>query len=267
MDNISVLLQKVRDGAIAPEDAEQELRALYYSDINFALVDTHRRFRKGFAEAIYCPGKSAAQVTAIARELRGASDGNILATRASEEIFAAVRAALPEAVYYPLSRLILLPGEQRPAQGNILVVSAGTADWPVAEEALVTARAMGSRAEALADVGVAGLHRLTAHIDLLLAAQVVIVAAGMDGALPSVVAGLVPRPVIAVPTSVGYGASFQGLAPLLAMLNSCATGVTVVNIDNGFGAGYAAALINLSQMFFQQGPLHHGGDKIPDPSG
>ncbi|MDR1070849.1 MAG: nickel pincer cofactor biosynthesis protein LarB [Gracilibacteraceae bacterium] len=247
MDNILNILQKVRDGELEAAAAERELRALYYSDMGFALVDTHRRYRKGFAEAIYCPGKSAEQVTAIARELRRAGGGNILATRASGEIFAAVRDALPDAVYYPISRLILLPGEQRREQGNVLVVSAGTADWPVAEEALITARAMGCRAESLADVGVAGLHRLMAHIDLLQAARVVIVAAGMDGALPSVVAGLVPRPVIAVPTSVGYGANFQGLAPLLAMLNSCATGVTVVNIDNGFGAGYAAALINMNE--------------------
>ncbi|MDR1603951.1 MAG: nickel pincer cofactor biosynthesis protein LarB [Gracilibacteraceae bacterium] len=245
MDHMLALLQKVEAGEISAPDAERELRALYYRDMEYALVDTHRRRRKGFAEAIYCPGKTAEQVVAIARELRGASDGNVLATRADGEIFAAVRAAMPDAVYYPHSRLILLPGEVGSERGQILVVSAGTADWPVAEEALVTARAMGSRATPLADVGVAGLHRLLAHIDLLRAARVVVVVAGMDGALPSVVAGLVPRPVIAVPTSVGYGANFHGLAPLLAMLNSCATGVTVVNIDNGFGAGYAASLINM----------------------
>jgi NCAIR mutase (PurE)-related protein len=246
MSNILSLLQKLRDGEIETAEAERELRALYYSDMEYALVDTHRRYRKGFAEAIYCPGKSAEQITAIARELRAATDGNVLATRAGKEIYAAVRAVMPDAVYYPHSRLILWPGERQSEHGQILIISAGTSDWPVAEEALITARAMGSRATALTDVGVAGLHRLLSHIELLLAARVLVVVAGMDGALPSVVAGLAPRPVIAVPTSVGYGAGFQGLAPLLAMLNSCATGVTVVNIDNGFGAGYAASLINMS---------------------
>ncbi|MDR1962133.1 MAG: nickel pincer cofactor biosynthesis protein LarB [Gracilibacteraceae bacterium] len=247
MDNLLVLLQKVQNGELDAAEAERAIRALYYSDMEFALVDTHRRSRKGFAEAIYCPGKTTEQIVAIARELRAKTEGNVLATRASAEIFAAVRDAVPEAVYHPLSRLILLPGGRQSERGHILIVSAGTADGPVAEEALVTARAMGNRVTALADAGVAGLHRLLARAELLLSARVIIVVAGMDGALPSVVAGLVPRPVIAVPTSVGYGANFQGLAPLLAMLNSCATGVTVVNIDNGFGAGYAASLINMDR--------------------
>jgi NCAIR mutase (PurE)-related protein len=238
------ILDKVKNGELQTEEALAALQELHYADMGYALLDTHRRFRKGFAEAIYCPGKTVAQVAEIAQRLRESTEGNILATRATEEMYLAVRALVPEAEYHSRSGVILLPSGVQEHYGNILVISAGTADQPVAEEALLTARAMGNKTDILADVGVSGLHRLLSHTDRLQEARVLVVCAGMDGALPSVVAGLVPRPVVAVPTSVGYGANFQGLAPLLAMLNSCATGVMTVNIDNGFGAGYAASLIN-----------------------
>jgi len=238
------LLGAVQDGRLDIKDAMDVLRRLPFEDLGFARVDTHRALRSGFAEVVFCPGKRTEQVVEIMRRL-GEGGGPALATRASAEVYEAVRAALPGAVYHQAARVIVY--QPNPAQlrgGIIMVISAGTADEPVAEEAAVTAEVMGNRVERLYDVGVAGLHRLLAEIERIQRAQVLIVVAGMEGALPSVVGGLVRRPVIAVPTSVGYGASFGGIAALLGMLNSCAAGVTVVNIDNGFGAGYAASMIN-----------------------
>lgn len=238
------LLGAVQDGRLDIKDAMAVLRRLPFDDLGFARVDTHRALRSGFAEVVFCPGKRTEQVVEIMRRL-GEGGGPALATRASAEVYEAVRAALPGAVYHQAARVIVYqPNPAQPRGGIIMVISAGTADEPVAEEAAVTAEVMGNRVERLYDVGVAGLHRLLAEIERIQRAQVLIVVAGMEGALPSVVGGLVRRPVIAVPTSVGYGASFGGIAALLGMLNSCAAGVTVVNIDNGFGAGYAASMIN-----------------------
>jgi NCAIR mutase (PurE)-related protein len=241
---LRALLEGVRQGGVSLDDALATLRRLPFADMGFAQIDTHRSLRRGFPEVVFCPGKRTDHVVAIVERLaRGG--GPVLATRAAPEVYAAVREALPGARYHGLARLIVYEPAPLPKRGGrVLVISAGTADLPVAEEAAVTADVMGNRVERLFDVGVAGLHRLLARLDQLLAASVLIVVAGMEGALPSVVGGLVARPVIAVPTSVGYGASFGGLAALLGMLNSCASGVTVVNIDNGFGAGFAASLIN-----------------------
>jgi len=224
--------------------ALQALRKLPYEDLGFAHLDTHRSLRTGFPEVVFCPGKRIEQVVAIMQQL-AQGRAPLLATRAGPEVFAAVQAVLPAARYNELGRLIIYEANPLPLrQGTVLVITAGTADLPVAEEAAATAEVMGNPVERLFDVGVAGLHRLLGHLEQIQAASVIIVVAGMEGALPSVVGGLVRRPVIAVPTSIGYGASFNGLAALLGMLNSCAAGVTVVNIDNGFGAGYAASLIN-----------------------
>jgi NCAIR mutase (PurE)-related protein len=239
------LLRSVRTNRVTPEEAVERLRHLPYEDMGFARMDNHRALRQGFPEVIFCEGKTVEQVAAIAGRIVE-RHGSLLATRATSTIFDAVRAIAPRAVYHPLSRAIIVK-EARPARprGRILVVSAGTSDIPVAEEAAVTADVLGSRVETRYDVGVAGLHRILDARPSLEAANVVVVAAGMDGVLPSVVGGLVAKPVIAVPTSVGYGASFHGLAALLTMLNSCAAGVAVVNIDNGFGAGVLAHRINV----------------------
>ncbi len=239
------LLEQVQAGDVKVEDALSWLRDLPFEDLGFARVDHHRALRRGVPETVFCQGKMPQQVAAIVERL-AARHKRVLATRADLEAFEAVRAAVPSAVYHPLSRVILV-GEMPPVAPDapyVLVATAGTSDLPVAEEAALTARACGSRVEQLNDVGVSGLHRLLDARLLLQEANVVVVVAGMEGALPSVVGGLVACPVIAVPTSVGYGASFGGLAALLAMLNSCAPGVTVVNIDNGYGAGYSAHLIN-----------------------
>lgn len=215
-------------------------------ELGFAAVDTGREKRQGFAEVVYGAGKTAEQIAAILKTLRAESEGNIMATRVDGKKARTVLAVLPEAHYDEVARIVYVERKVRceDAAHRILVVTAGTSDIPVAEEAALTARLMGNDVKTLYDVGVAGIHRLLAHKDELLAANVVIVVAGMEGALASVVGGLVARPVIAVPTSVGYGASFQGLTALLSMLNSCATGVAVVNIDNGFGAGAMASRIN-----------------------
>lgn len=215
-------------------------------ELGFAAVDTGREKRQGFAEVVYGAGKTAEQIAEILKTLLAESEGNIMATRVDREKARAVCAALPEARYDEVSRIVYIERKALPedAAHRILVVTAGTSDIPVAEEAALTARLMGNDVSTIYDVGVAGIHRLLAHKEELLAANVVIVVAGMEGALASVVGGLVARPVIAVPTSVGYGASFQGLTALLSMLNSCATGVAVVNIDNGFGAGAMASRIN-----------------------
>ncbi len=239
------LLEEVQAGKLPVSAALERLRTLPFEDLGFARVDHHRQLRQGFPEVVFAAGKSVEQIRGILSSLSTRAD-HILVTRLAPEAAAALQPQFPAARYYPDSQALTLSRGEVPDRGRglILVISAGTSDIPVAEEAIVTAQIMGHRAEALYDVGVAGLHRLLAHQKLLAAATCFIVVAGMEGALPSVVGGLVNRPVIAVPTSVGYGASFGGLAALLAMLNSCATGIAVVNIDNGFGAGYLAALIN-----------------------
>ena len=241
---IRALLRDVQQERVAIDAAVERLRRMPFDDMGFARLDTHRALRNGFPEVVLGLGKTPAQIAGIAGEiaLRGSS---LLVTRASREAFEAVREQLPDAVYYEDARIIALPQQDvSPGRGTILIVAAGTSDLPVAEEAARTAELMGNTVDRLYDVGVAGLHRLLGERTRLHTARVIVVVAGMEGALPSVVGGLVAVPVIAVPTSVGYGASFGGLAPLLTMLNSCAAGVSVVNIDNGFGAGYLAATIN-----------------------
>jgi len=243
-DSIRKLFEQVRRGELSPDAAVARLRHLPFEDLGFAKVDHHRALRAGMPEVILGEGKTPAQVAAIFSRLakRG---GNILATRTNKTQFAAVRKKVRGAEYRPLARAIVLDRDHtRYGKGVIAVVSAGTSDIPVAEEAVATAEVMGNEVEHFYDVGVAGIHRLLANREALTKARVVIVCAGMEGALPSVVGGLVGVPVIAVPTSVGYGASFEGLTALLGMLNSCASNVSVVNIDNGFGAGYVASLIN-----------------------
>lgn len=239
------LLEQVRAGGVSPEQALERLKGMPFEDLGFAKVDHHRALRKGLPEVVFGAGKTAAQIIEITRRLNH-GEQNVLITRLDAATAAEVCAALPEVRYDEHGRLatLLRHPVEITGRGIVLVVCAGTSDLPVAEEAARTAELIGNRVERLHDVGVAGIHRLFAHQDLLQRASVVIVVAGMEGALPSVVGGLVAVPVIAVPTSVGYGASFGGLAALLAMLNSCAAGITVVNIDNGFGAGVAASLIN-----------------------
>ncbi|NQT93304.1 MAG: nickel pincer cofactor biosynthesis protein LarB [Lentisphaerae bacterium] len=237
------ILEQVKNGKM-PSDRAAELILEGQRDLGFAKVDTDRSHRRGLPEVIYCPGKTARQIVEIINTLRE-SGQNVLATRATPEQSAEVRTAVPEAVYHESPRIITVDVKPLPEPtGLVAVVAAGTSDIPVSEEAAMTAERMGARVERVFDVGVAGLHRLMGHIDLLREASAVVVIAGMEGALPSVVGGLIDKPVIAVPTSVGYGTSMKGLAALLAMLNSCVPGITVVNIDNGFGAGVAAAMIN-----------------------
>jgi NCAIR mutase (PurE)-related protein len=238
------LLQKVREGKIEITEVVRKLKAPHFDDLGFAMVDTHRSLRKGFPEVVYCQGKTTEEIVMIVDRIL-VHESNLLATRAVPEAYEAVVKRHPDALYNQRARTITVERQPLPKKGGkILVVSAGTSDMDVAEEAVVTAGMLGSEVESLYDVGVAGIHRLLSHSDRLRQASVIIVVAGMEGALPSVVAGLVDKPVIAVPTSKGYGANFNGVAPLLAMLNSCASGVTVVNIDNGFGAAYSASLIN-----------------------
>jgi NCAIR mutase (PurE)-related protein len=241
---LSRLLRQVRTGKLSVEEAVARLRTLPFEDLGFAKVDTHRELRTGFPEVIYCAGKTAEQVVKIARSIV-ARHRVALATRCGAETYGAIREAFPGAVYHETARITVVGKPRRPSSRGrpVVVMSAGTADGPVAEEAAVTAETMGCRVERVYDVGVAGIHRLLVHQEMLSKARVIIVVAGMEGALASVVGGLVSAPVIAVPTSVGYGASFQGVAALLTMLNSCAVGVAVVNIDNGFGAGCFAALL------------------------
>lgn len=243
-ERLRELLLDIREKRLDVEAAVQKFKCLPVADLEFAELDVHRELRRGFPEVIYCEGKTAEQVAAIFCNLAMQAEGNILATRADRNTYEAVVAALPGSEYHELARLILLRRGVQENRGGIAVLSAGTADIPVAEEAALTAEAMGNRVDRIYDVGVAGLHRLLNYRERLMAARVLVVVAGMEGALPSVVGGLVDKPVIAVPTSVGYGANFGGLAALLAMLNSCAGGVSVVNINNGFGAGFQAALIN-----------------------
>jgi len=245
-DRLASLLGSVQTGEVSVADALERLRSLPFDSIGeFARLDTHRAVRTGMSEVVYCPGKLEEQVAQIMVRLAAQSD-RVLATRATPAQFAAVQAALPLAVYYPLPRLITVGAPPAPAHPEryVAVLTAGTADTPVGEEAALTLEWQGSRVERLYDVGVAGLHRLLAHIDMLQNAHALVVCAGMEGALTSVVAGLVARPVVAVPTSIGYGTAFGGVAALLTMLNSCAGGIAVVNIDNGFGAACYAHRIN-----------------------
>ena len=242
---LRALLGRVRRGTVTAARAAQEIQGQPLERLAFATVDHQRSLRTGFPEVVLGQGKSPAQVVALVKRL-ARRHSVVLATRVDEPARLALTRAFPAAEVHARARCVVVR-RRRVAprgRGRVLVVCAGTADLPVAEEALVTARTLGSRADLIADVGVAGLHRLMAHRRALRDARVLVVVAGLEGALPSVVGGLTDRPVIAVPTSVGYGAHFDGLAPLLAMLNSCAAGVTVVNVDNGFGAGYAAHLIN-----------------------
>jgi NCAIR mutase (PurE)-related protein len=238
------LLEEVRTGTLTPDDAVSRLRHFSFEDLGFAKIDHHRKLRTGMPEVIFSRGKTPQQVAGIFKKL-AEKGGNVLATRADADHFRAVKKALRKAEYRELGQAIVLRQDDTVyGKGKIAVISAGTSDIPVAEEAVVTAEIMGNEVSHLYDVGVAGIHRLLAHQSVLTEARVLIVCAGMEGALPSVVGGLVGVPVIAVPTSIGYGAAFQGLAALLGMLNSCASNVSVVNIDNGFGAGYVASLIN-----------------------
>ena len=237
------LLEDVRAGRLDVEAAAARLRRLPYEDLRFAKVDHHRALRGGAAEAVYCPGKTPEQVVAIVERL-AAEHANVLATRAGADVAAALAASGLPHVYHAAARLAVVRPEPGGVVGLVVVAAAGTADLPVAEEAALVAEALGNRVERVYDCGVAGLHRLLDHYELLAEANVIVAVAGMEGALPSVIGGLVDRPVIAVPTSVGYGASLGGLAALLAMLNSCAPGVSVVNIDNGYGAAHQASQIN-----------------------
>jgi len=243
-DTLRAMLERVAAGQESIDQAVAALRTLPFEDIGFAKLDHHRTLRWGFPEVIFCPGKTADQVAGIVERLAERSP-RLLGTRATLEQFQAAQARVPELRYHEAARALWLEREpDRPLKAGVMIVAAGTSDLPVAEEAALTLRLMGHEPQVVADVGVAGLHRLLPHVAALQAAHVVIAVAGMEGALASVVGGLVAGPVIAVPTSIGYGASFGGLAALLAMLNSCASGVAVVNIDNGFGAGHMAAVIN-----------------------
>ncbi len=246
IDRLAALLAGVQAGDVAVADALERLRSLPYDSVgDFAQIDTHRAVRTGMPEVVYCPGKSEAQVAAIMERLTAHSD-RVLATRATPAQFATVQAVLPQAVFHPLPRLITVGSPPVPTHPDryVAVLTAGTADTPVGEEAALTLEWHGSRAERLYDVGVAGLHRLLGRLDVVQNAHALVVCAGMEGALASVVGGLVARPVVAVPTSVGYGTAFGGVSALLTMLNSCAGGVAVVNIDNGFGAACYAHRIN-----------------------
>jgi len=243
-DSLKKLFRQVRKGTLSPDEAVQQLRHMPFEDLGFANIDHHRALRAGMAEVIFGPGKAPLQLATIFVRLAKHAN-NVLATRVTEEQFLAVKRKLRKAEFHSLARCITLTQDAAiRGKGKIVVVSAGTSDIPVAEEAVVTAQIMGNEVQHLYDVGVAGIHRLLARRDVLTNARVLIVCAGMEGALPSVVGGLVGVPVIAVPTSVGYGASYKGITALLGMLNSCASNVTVVNIDNGFGAGYVASIIN-----------------------
>jgi NCAIR mutase (PurE)-related protein len=248
MPPLRELLENVRHGTLDPAEAEarllEHLRDLPFEDLGFARIDHHRAIRQGFPEVVFGIGKTPAQIAAIAGRIVGRGH-TLLVTRTTDEVFAAVKEVAPAARFHPEARVISCrQADMPPGRGVVLVAAAGTADLPVAEEAAVTSETMGNQVDRLYDVGVAGIHRLLGERTRLTSARVIIVVAGMEGALPSVVAGLVRVPVIAVPTSTGYGASFGGIAALLGMLNSCAGGVSVVNIDNGFGAGSIASLIN-----------------------
>ncbi len=243
-NHLRKLLDEVRSGAVEVDSAMERLRHMPFEDLGFAKVDHHRALRQGMPEVIFGQGKTPEEVATIAETLLKRSQ-NVLITRADPDAVALVRERIPDAEYFPRSRAIRVQRDRTMyGKGVIVVACAGTSDLPVAEEARITAEAMGNEVDAITDIGVAGIHRLMSNRERLTKARVIVVCAGMEGALPSVVGGLVSCPVIAVPTSVGYGASFHGLAALLGMLNSCSSNVTVVNIDNGFGGGYVASLIN-----------------------
>jgi len=242
-NDLAAILEAVRTSELSVDDAVTRLATLPFEDIGFARVDHHRAVRTGVPEVVFCPGKTAAQVVRIFTTL-AARWRPVVATRATEAVFLQVKQAVPDASYDAEARIVFVPDPDAGEVGLVVVASAGTADLPVAQEAARTARLMGAKVETLWDIGVAGVHRLVPNLELLRRARVIVVAAGMEGALPSVIAGLVGRPVIGVPTSIGYGTAFGGITAMLGMLTSCAAGVSVVNIDNGFGAGYIAALIN-----------------------
>lgn len=243
MERIRRILEDLNQGKIGVDEAIDHLKLFPFEDLGFARIDTHRALRKGFPEVILCEGKTTDQIVKIIERYSG--DGPIVATRATQDIYLSIKKIRPEARYFEDARIVLIGRMRRKTtKGTILVVSAGTGDIHVAEEAAIISEIMGNRVQRLYDVGVAGVHRLFAYKEDLIRASVVIVVAGMEGALPSIVGGMVAAPVIAVPTSVGYGANFKGLSALLTMLNTCAPGVVVVNIDNGFGAGYFASMIN-----------------------
>ncbi|SFP93865.1 hypothetical protein SAMN05444406_1073 [Caldicoprobacter faecalis] len=245
VERLKFILEDVKAGRCTVEQAIDALKYLPFEDLGFAKVDHHRQLRNGYPEVIYCQGKRPEHVKAIVERMMARGNRNILATRASQEVYQAIKEAAYDAEYHEIARIVVVKRSEVPvSKGKIAVVSAGTSDLPVAEEAAITAEVLGNKVERVYDVGVAGLHRLLANVKTLNEANVVIAVAGMEGALASVIGGLVDKPVIAVPTSVGYGANFGGLSALLTMLNSCASGVAVVNIDNGFGAGYMASLIN-----------------------
>ena len=241
---VEKLLKDVKNGKSTIEEALNVLKNFPYTDLGFARIDHHREMRTGYPEIIYCAGKSVDQVKEIVRVM-SEKENNLIGTRANQEMFDAVKSILPDAVYYPIARIISVQ-KKKPAspKTRIAVITAGTSDMPIAEEAAITAELLGNNVLRIYDAGVAGIHRLVDKLPEIRNCRVIIVIAGMEGALASVVGGLVDKPVIAVPTSVGYGANFGGISALLAMLTSCSTGVTVVNIDNGFGAGFSASMIN-----------------------
>ncbi|SFL38366.1 nickel pincer cofactor biosynthesis protein LarB [Pelosinus propionicus] len=245
INNLRNVLEDLQASRLSLDEAVNKLKILPYEDLEFVKIDHHRMIRQGFPEVIFCQGKTAEQVATIMKSL-STHNQSILATRATEAMYTVVKAVLPEAQFYEVPKIIYVKRDtiEPDSKRFVLVLSAGTSDIPVAEEAAVTAEIMGNKVERIYDVGVAGIHRLFAHQDIIQNANVIIVAAGMEGALASVVGGMVSKPVIALPTSIGYGASFNGLAALLSMLNSCAAGISVVNIDNGFGAGRLASIIN-----------------------
>lgn len=237
------ILNEVKEGAVSVEDAEKLLREAQYQDMDFAKLDTGRKARTGFAEVIYCSGKADEYLLDIFERLYQ-EEGEVFGTRASQEQYQLIRERFPQVEYDPISHILKIEKKDKPRVGRIAVCTGGTADIPVAEEAAQTAEYFGSRVERIYDVGVSGMHRLFSRLETIQSANCVVAAAGMEGALASVMGGLVSRPVIAVPTSVGYGANFHGLSALLTMINSCANGIAVVNIDNGYGAGYIATQIN-----------------------
>jgi len=243
-EEIKKLLESVKDNKINIEEALEKLEDLPFKDLGFAMIDNHRELRVGYPEVIYCQGKTVEQVRDIVKFML-TKDNNILGTRATPEMYNAVKEICEDAKYNKLGRTITIQKkEQAITESYIAVIAAGTSDLPVVEEAVETAKILGNRVEKITDVGVAGIHRLFSRLEVIRGAKVIIVIAGMEGALASVIGGLVNKPIIAVPTSVGYGANFGGIAALLSMLNSCAGGVSVVNIDNGFGAAYSASIIN-----------------------
>jgi NCAIR mutase (PurE)-related protein len=244
LKEVEKLLKDVKSGQTSVDEALTVLKDFPYTDLGFARIDHHRELRTGYPEIVYCAGKTVEQVREIFRAMSG-KENNIIGTRAGSEMFEAVKSILPETIYYPVARIISLQKKKpETPTGTIAVITAGTSDIPVAEEAAITAELLGNKVLRIFDAGVAGIHRLVDKLPEIRSCRVVVVIAGMEGALASVVGGLVDKPVIAVPTSIGYGANFGGISALLAMLTSCSAGVTVVNIDNGFGAGFSASMIN-----------------------